>query len=161
MFTNLLAKSMNIDYKANVHPSFVELIKQLSPLDAINLKYINDETILPIANIRAQISEHKTDGQDVFTNLFLNTDVDTDAQSNSISITNLYRLGLVDLTYTSHLTEESAYKSLYAHDMFLSAKQYFTSSNPNNKTKLTYTTLQQGMVSITPLGKTFVSVCCN
>ncbi len=34
LYANLLAKSMVIDTKDQVHPSFVEIIKQLSPLDA-------------------------------------------------------------------------------------------------------------------------------
>lgn len=38
LYANLLAKAMNSDTKDQVHPSFVEIIKQLSPMDAIVLK---------------------------------------------------------------------------------------------------------------------------
>ena len=34
LYANLLASSINADTKKNVHPSFAEIIKQLSPLDA-------------------------------------------------------------------------------------------------------------------------------
>ena len=34
MFLNLLASTMNIDQDKNVHPSFVEIIKQMNSLDA-------------------------------------------------------------------------------------------------------------------------------
>ena len=34
LYANLLAKSMCIDTKNSVHPSFVEIIRQMSPLDA-------------------------------------------------------------------------------------------------------------------------------
>lgn len=38
LYANLLAKSMNSDTKDMVHPSFVEIIKQLSPIDSLVLK---------------------------------------------------------------------------------------------------------------------------
>jgi len=40
MYANLLAKSMNVNEKEFVHPSFVEIIKQLSPNEAVFLKYL-------------------------------------------------------------------------------------------------------------------------
>lgn len=40
LYANLLAKAMNIDTKDKVHPSFVEIIKQMSPLDARVLQEI-------------------------------------------------------------------------------------------------------------------------
>lgn len=40
MYSNLLAKSMNRERQNEVHPSFVEIIKQLSPEEAVILKNI-------------------------------------------------------------------------------------------------------------------------
>jgi hypothetical protein len=40
MYANLLAASMNIDTKWDVHPSFVEIIKQLTPNEAVFLNYL-------------------------------------------------------------------------------------------------------------------------
>lgn len=34
LYANLLAKAMNKDYKEQVHPSFVEIIKQMAPKEA-------------------------------------------------------------------------------------------------------------------------------
>ena len=39
MYANLLAASMNADTKWNVHPSFVDIIRQLTPDEAKLLKY--------------------------------------------------------------------------------------------------------------------------
>jgi len=39
MFVKLVASSMNSDKTAMTHPAFIEIIKQLSPLDAINITY--------------------------------------------------------------------------------------------------------------------------
>ena len=51
MYSNLLAKSMNSDAKTLVHPSFVEIIKQLSPFDARFLKLLLPKNDLPIVAI--------------------------------------------------------------------------------------------------------------
>lgn len=40
MYANLLANAMNINIKDFVHPSFVEIIRQLSPNEAIFLNYL-------------------------------------------------------------------------------------------------------------------------
>ena len=40
MYAHLLSKSMHIDYKNDVHPSFVEIIKQLSPIDCMVFKEV-------------------------------------------------------------------------------------------------------------------------
>ena len=40
MYANLLANSMSADKKEFVHPSFVEIIKQLSPNEAVFLNYL-------------------------------------------------------------------------------------------------------------------------
>lgn len=48
MFSKLIASSMDKTQADNIHPSFVEMIKMLSPLDAQNLYYLyhnGDETI--------------------------------------------------------------------------------------------------------------------
>lgn len=42
MFTNLLASSMNTETAETAHPAFVEIIKQLSPKEAIFLTYLKD-----------------------------------------------------------------------------------------------------------------------
>lgn len=40
MYANLLAASMNVDTKWDVHPSFVEIVKQLTPREAVFLNYL-------------------------------------------------------------------------------------------------------------------------
>ena len=66
LYANLLSKSMNIDTKDSVHPSFVEIIKQLSPFDAILLKKIADtkETKLGIIKTRLIKSPNDNEGLD-------------------------------------------------------------------------------------------------
>lgn len=51
LYANLLAKAMNIDTKECVHPAFVELIKQMSPIDAIMIKGIYEKTVTPLIDL--------------------------------------------------------------------------------------------------------------
>lgn len=53
LYANLLAKAMNSDTKDHVHPSFVEIIKQMSPDDALILKEISKIHYLPLVNMEA------------------------------------------------------------------------------------------------------------
>lgn len=48
LYANLLSKAMVLGTKDKVHPSFVEIIKQLSPLDAIVFKEIMESSIKPM-----------------------------------------------------------------------------------------------------------------
>ncbi len=51
LYANLLAKAMNSDTKDLVHPSFVEIIKQMSPTDALVLKEIAKSNCFPLVNL--------------------------------------------------------------------------------------------------------------
>ena len=51
LYANLLAKAMNADTKEAVHPAFVEIIKQMSPIDALVLKEIALSKSLPLVNL--------------------------------------------------------------------------------------------------------------
>ena len=51
LYANLLAKSMYIDTKELVHPSFVEIIRQMSPIDALIFKTIMGRAVNPMINL--------------------------------------------------------------------------------------------------------------
>ena len=52
MFANLIVSSMNVDTKQNVHPSFVEIIKQLSPDEVRLLAYIKKKKNVPFIYLK-------------------------------------------------------------------------------------------------------------
>lgn len=59
LYANLLAKSMNSDTKDFVHPAFVEIIKQLSPIDARILNIIYEMRNFPVVDM--EVSEYTRD----------------------------------------------------------------------------------------------------
>ena len=50
MFVNLISKSMNSDYIQKVHPSFAEIIKQMSPVDARIFKSLGPKMGFPLVS---------------------------------------------------------------------------------------------------------------
>lgn len=83
MFSNLLATSMDKETVANAHPSFVEIIKQLSPLDAQNLLLFKSSPSYPLGEYRVK----SEDGfRPILTNVFLANKKTNDLHLNSVCI---------------------------------------------------------------------------
>lgn len=158
MFAKLIASSVNIDVQSKAHHSFVEIIKQLSPLDASNLSIVSLNRRLPIAKYQYETEEQNT--APLCNNVFLSNPNHSDIDAQATSITNLARLGLVDLAYGEWLTREGAYDAFMKTALYFGFEEKLKKSlslNPNYAYKKL--TLGKGVVSITPLGKDFVSVC--
>lgn len=51
LYANLLANAMNSDIKNMVHPSFVEIIKQMSPNDATIFKIVSESNLTPLIDL--------------------------------------------------------------------------------------------------------------
>ncbi|AMM81527.1 DUF4393 domain-containing protein [Pasteurella multocida] len=120
MFAKLIASSMDKSQSDNIHPSFVEMIKMLSPLDAKNLYYLysnGDESISQI-----QVNFESGGYQTFYNHIFLGN---PDCQDHSFiepSIDNLIRLKLIDVTYSEYKTNENLYEKHLSHHLFLSLK---------------------------------------
>lgn len=124
LYANLLAKSMNTDTKESVHPSFVEIIKQMSPNDAIIFKIIFENKITPLIDL----SIESNGGQANFIyNISWITSYPPD--SIKISIDNLTRLGLIDIPYGSSYTDNSNYDRVRITDYYLTARNSLASLN--------------------------------
>ena len=98
MFAKLIASSMDSDFTNIVHPSFVEIIKQLSPLDAQNLKVASQSTFLPIVDFVCKDKSAPLQQMTLHKNVFL---ANKDCQNISLqasSLDNLIRLGLIDIS---------------------------------------------------------------
>lgn len=113
MYANLLATSMNADKKWNVHPSFVEVIKQLSPDEAKLLKSLTKNSY-PIIDLRLVSPNGEFD---VIVRNYTDVADDICEQPNKIFsyLDNLERLELIEIPYGLHIANESAYKHLEEH----------------------------------------------
>lgn len=167
MFANLIASSMNSKINEYAHPSFIEIIKQLSSLDAQILTNFTNTKSIPIVKFRLEGEFYR--GADYKTHI-INNDADN-LDSISLSISNLIRLGVIDVSYLDILAQDSHYSEFYNHPTYLSMKNFLDSTEFNiginefksldsifnlspNKIKIV-----KGIASLTPLGQHFISIC--
>src|SRR5690606_2559977 len=59
MFANVIASSMDKSKSNHVHHSFVEIIKQLSPDDANNIRLFKDRDNLPIVEFKLNYTQKR------------------------------------------------------------------------------------------------------
>ena len=156
LYANLLAKAMYADTKESVHPSFVEIIKQLSPADALVLKEFATSK-KPIAAAMFSIL-----GQSPEEHSFLELAFDIQLPNLSeqqirISIDNLKRLGLISLLDFS-LSGESAYAFAKSTELYSKVKDEFAKLNQSETLAETITTKEKAL-SLTPIGELFCKIC--
>lgn len=153
LYANLLAKAMYKKTADKVHPAFVEIIKQFSPLDArvfmdiIKIKHFPVE--MPIETF-AGSSVYK--GYNVF---FTELDY-ADVEIISTSLNNIIRLGLLDL-HDESLADESYYDKIKSNPLI---QQFIDSILIPN---LDGGSLQhkKGSLFPTSLGMDFYEICCD
>lgn len=98
MFTNLICASCNSEKSSNIHPSFIETIKQLSPLDAKLLNMFQYNTTYPVAEIQARNKDKTITPFPHILCDFKNKNQEFNEKETihlSTSIENLVRLGII------------------------------------------------------------------
>ena len=157
MFAKLIAASMDKSKENIVHNSYVEIIKQMSPLDAKILSYINNNNFnnrYPICKVLIQ--SNNLSGSKVLKSLFLvmpNFDNDL---ANAASISNLKRLGLIDISFDTWLTNDSLYETIENSDVGLFLK---TSYLREDELLTHHVKFQRGIIEINPYGENFIETC--
>lgn len=188
MFSNLIVSAMDSSKADDIHPSFSEMIKMLSPLDAQNLYYLyhnGDETI-------SSVRETQEDGgyTDHFKHIFLGNPKCQDNILIEPSIDNLIRLKLVDVTYDAHKNDESLYDKHRENSLILELKErrtqeiqlykellnsvndgeriqgvlqehqdLFIIKNLKKLSQDTTIDIKKGIIRLTALGRNFCKVC--
>jgi len=152
-FANLLASAMDKNNSGEIHPSFVDILKQMSPDEAKILRYLSSQLgPFPFAVLR-----HYTDvkrGKFKPLDDYYGT-VATDANCNfpvnlNTYMTNLFRLRLLEKVDVIRLSDENEYRQLFsAHDH---GKYYLDNSNK----KFHY---EKRVYRLSALGKIFLKHC--
>lgn len=176
LYANLLAKSMNEDTKDSVHPAYVEIIKQLSPLDAriidIFKFFKSPNHCFPIGKLR-YCKQNETpylklslgdSGFDVYEHIIdpeISEIINATADLIAISIQNLVRLGLLDVDYSAHFTNDHLYDNIRKNPIIKEADIYFR-DNYGNMPEYQGFDIQfvKGIAKVTPLGYSFSRICC-
>lgn len=96
MYLNLLTSSMNKDIKDKAHPSYVEIIRQLTPLDAKVFKELHHFGQVACAHAILKIDNSNRIYSSAYPNYIVMELLDLgDEFQLSTSISNLIRLGLI------------------------------------------------------------------
>ena len=160
MYANLLASSMNKFVKNNVHPSYVETIKQLCPDEARILKYMAEKINIP--TISLYYGNH-FNGMKRIIKDFSDVGYLTHCEE-PLDITkyfgNLVRLGLLEIpdsspSVHSSLSDQQLYEPLKKHPYIQALSKKFD----NKEDKSNELEIIEGYASITDYGIGFCSIC--
>ena len=153
MYANLLASSMNEDTKWSVHPSFVDIIKQLTPDEAKIIKYLYDkQTGLPLVSIRKEIKA-KNGFVPIIDNYSNIGELLCEEPENILSyIDNLERLKIVYIPKDEYYLDDNLYTDVENSNRIKELMCVKCEDGAENKIK-------KGKLEITEYGKAFASVC--
>jgi len=155
MYANLLASSMVESTKFSVHPSFVDIIKQLSPLDARALNILYTPQYITVINISAhyiKIDSYK----ELYNNYSLElAEIYRDNLEQSSSLLNLERLGIIQIDYERTVSPKSRY-DIYDDSFIVNrAKERYKDD------KEVEIDIKQGLIRLTDFGLSFCMTCCD
>ena len=146
LYANLLAKSMYIDTKELVHPSFVEIIRQMSPIDALIFKTIMGRAVNPMINLI--MKNEKGTFRTIVTNV---TDINIAPQELiGVSIDNLTKQNLLSVPDDGFYSDEKVYDSILQTEFY--EKQKYLNRRTVDGFEFTYT---KKMINKTNLGRLF------
>lgn len=155
MYANLLASSMQKDKKWKVHPSFVEIIKQLLPDEAKLIKYLATKEVAAILTLRA-VNEDET-GIDILKNYSLaGYEAGCDSpESIGMYVDNLSRLGLI-INYTGirYLIDKELYEKIKTNSFMKMHIDMILKRNTQNKPNY-----EEGYIQLSDLGNNFCKIC--
>ena len=173
MFSKLIASSMDKSKDGKTRTSFVEIIKQMEPLDAKNLTCILDKEnifrdLICEININYSTGGFKT----VYSNIYLGNPLMHNQTLLGSSLDNLARLGLIELTYQLVKQKSEYYMPFEDTDEYKEVEKTITSTNnslhiarqrhPNNTDydfNLSGPEIVPGLIVLTNYGKSFSSIC--
>ncbi len=162
MFARLIAMACNKDMEYKVHSCFVEIIKQMSPIDCSNINTFFHTPSHPIADIC--LVDKNDCVYTLIENMFLaNPDIQ-DLTIQAKSIDNLVRLGLVRIDKTLGFTDDQ-YEEFYNNVFYDNLEEILDSGLFDDRVDVSeiagksHKRLRKGSVTTTSFGDDFIDVC--
>lgn len=157
MYAELLAHSMNSETIQNVHPTFVEIIKQMSPFDALVFKELTKTLVQPCIGIKYMNKKTKASYPvcDIVAFCNLNRFPLVPTQ---VALENLDRLRLIEINKGSKYNDTDKY-----HDLKYSVKSMVNSFIEDNRDLFKPTEYQivytEFVITIRGFGQFFARAC--
>lgn len=154
LYANLLAKSMYEDTKFDVHPCFVEIMKQLSPQDVrvLNAKYgVATSVAVDIYTLPTYPEQNRYLCSKNISNISMVLDYDYDVIN--VSFDNLIRCGIIEIR--NEIGEfNTYYSSIFSSKKFIEHMSLLKKRCPDCEFDYEYKT-----INFTELGYIFVKCC--
>ena len=159
MYINLLANSMDIDKQKEVHPSFVEIIKQMNSLDAKVFEKLSvTVNYQKIYNPRIGISTKNQFFKDATPEWYLGWIIDGfDEFDVSASLIRLSKFGIIELLRDRTAGGKGGYELMKDTDFLNNQLEKFQTANPTLPLGITGT---ESLVYVNEYGKQF-KIACN
>jgi hypothetical protein len=155
MYANLLASAMTDATKYDVHPSYVDIIKQLSPTDAKALNKIFHPGFFTVIKVRTYYKNAET-YKDIINNFSWELeDIFFSKLDQSKSLLNLVRLGLIEIAYGNLVQPKSRYDVYDKHPAIEALKERYGN---DEDVQLEVT---KGLIQLTDFGLNFCMTCCD
>ncbi len=157
MYIELLAKASSINLNEKAHPSFVNIINNLSPDEAKLISYLKEIGGIPFVNIMRKSIDHTVLHIDPLVCLIPELQL-TFTNNLKAYLSNLEAAGLIIIDSNVWATNDGAYE---AHKEYLTSKiPYYDErykDEPMDKTPSPVYTFNKGIVRITDFGTLFFS----
>ncbi|SDQ14181.1 DUF4393 domain-containing protein [Streptococcus equinus] len=149
MYANLLARAMLKSEQSKVHPSFVEIIKQLSPNDALLFKEIMEREYSPIIHLSVV--------QDIGNNDYrYNLNWKNNYNESNVSLSNLQRLGLIEIPFGKWYLNDKVYDIVRQTKSYNDIVKKLREQYPQNELYE-----DKSCVNTNALSKSFYEVCLD
>ena len=153
LYANLLSSSMNADRKGDVHPAFVDIIKQITPDEAKLLKVLPlGLSNIPLIDLQIKLGQQR--GSIIVFSNFTNIgdSVCQEPQNISAYIENLDRLKLISIQEDTHLVNDSLYTPLRTAPLIEKQKTFMLSGEQTYDFK-------KKSFRVTSFGELFINIC--
>ena len=124
MYANLLAKAMNADVKDKVHPALVELIKQMTPREAVILDGIFNSPLTPLIDLSVRIE--KGNNYHIY-NISWVTCFSYDEVA--VALDNLERMGLIEIPFGESYIDDKVYDPIRKNSIYKEQREKLESMN--------------------------------
>jgi len=153
MFANLIASAADITKNEIIHPSFVSVIKQMSPNDAtlLNALLYYGPMVSYGLSTKNDINGFKPLMNDVCLESLTRNSIELD----SVSINNLNRLGIITIDRIQNVATSGAYDAFFKHPLYNKCEKYLYE---NSKDFLSVKIKKMTYI-VNPYGEYFKAVC--
>lgn len=157
LYANLLANSMDANTVNGAHPSFVDVIKSMTPDEAKLMRYFVDQLTAPLIDVHLIMKKPLFRPTEFQTLLYSYSLIGHKAQCvnpelSGSYIANLVRLGLLEINRQQCMAAQTHYDEILASPLVVEVKKLAK----ERRRDLNFT---KHLVGVTEFGKLFITTC--